>query len=312
MNNANQPVRACPALGLKDDAVTSLSFPSNGNYCHRSTPIATPRFAHQQEFCLGGKFRECPLFLSQEGMPLPLELRIPIKPPRLTGNNSRYYVGFFLVVLLVILAGGWAIARQPISPMGIGMETQPDLELGISDSRTPMPVTGTASLLPMPWPTSVIPVSTAGNSNTGTATSVNSRSPISPTSMPSKHQMEVPIGTEYKFVIHKVLDGENLDTLAARYDTSSEAIVSVNYGLTSSIWLDSVLVIPIGFSDYEKLPAFLVYQVKQTDRGISVESLAKQLRVNALELKYYNGWTNPGDRPLVGDLVLVPRRRSMP
>jgi hypothetical protein len=72
------------------------------------------------------------------------------------------------------------------------------------------------------------------------------------------------------------------------------------------------LVIPTGFSDAAKLPSFIVYQVSEQNRGISVEEMAKYLQVSAADLKYYNGWTNAGDRPLVGDYLLVPRRRPMP
>ena len=126
------------------------------------------------------------------------------------------------------------------------------------------------------------------------------------------HQLDVLIGTDYKFVIHIVLAGENLDLLAARFDTSVEAIEMVNYFQSNPGWSGTMLVIPVGFTDVDRFPSFVVYQVLEKDRGISVEDLAENLRVTVMDLKYYNGWTNSGDRPLVGDLILVPRRRPMP
>jgi hypothetical protein len=131
-----------------------------------------------------------------------------------------------------------------------------------------------------------------------------------PSSTPS--QLEVPIGTDYKFVIHKVQTGESFESLAAKYNTSAEAIVAVNHGQGPTAWVDALLIIPLGFTDTTKLPGFVIYQVKPEQRGISVENMAKSLRVNPLDLKYYNGWTDPGDRPLVGDLLLVPRPRIQP
>jgi hypothetical protein len=123
--------------------------------------------------------------------------------------------------------------------------------------------------------------------------------------------LDVLIGTDYKFVIHKVLTGEDLNQYAAKYNTSVEAIIAVNYGLDSIAWVDTLLVIPVDFTDFSKLPYFVIYKVKREEIGISVENMAKRLRVNPLDLKYYNGWTSPGDRPLVGDLLLVPRPRPI-
>jgi LysM repeat protein len=124
--------------------------------------------------------------------------------------------------------------------------------------------------------------------------------------------LDVVIGTDYKFVIHQVSTGEDLSQYAKKYNTSVAAILAVNYGLAGPVWVDVLVVIPVGFTDFSKLPSFVVYEVKPEERGNSVADIAKRLRVNPLDLKYYNGWTSDGDRPLVGDLLLVPRPRPMP
>jgi LysM repeat protein len=130
-----------------------------------------------------------------------------------------------------------------------------------------------------------------------------------PTNTPS--QLEVLIGTDYKFVIHKVLTGEDLNQYATKYNTSVDAIKAVNYGQDPIPWVNTLLVIPVDFTDYSRLPSFVIYEVKREEVGISVDDMAKRLRVSPLDLKYYNGWTSPGDRPLVGDLLLVPRPRPI-
>jgi len=146
-----------------------------------------------------------------------------------------------------------------------------------------------------------------------TSTLIGSITPVATAiTFAGQHQLEVPIGTDYKFIIHRVLGGENLEQYATKYDTSVQAIIALNYAPITPLWSNMLVVIPLGFTDYVKLPSFKVYQVKETDRGISVEDLAAYLHVSPLDLKYYNGWTQDGDRPLVGDFLLVARPRLLP
>jgi LysM repeat protein len=126
-----------------------------------------------------------------------------------------------------------------------------------------------------------------------------------------KHELDAIIGTDYQFVMHFVQAGETLDQLASRYDTSVDAIKTINYFQNNPGWSGTLLVIPVGFTDVSMLPSFVVYQVSEKDRGVTIDDLAKGLKVSTMELQYYNDWTNDGDRPLVGDFVLVPRRRPM-
>lgn len=127
-----------------------------------------------------------------------------------------------------------------------------------------------------------------------------------PTSIVYKRGLDIPIGDYYKFVIHKTKSGERLETYAEKYNTTVEAILAINYKLTNPTWSSILFVIPVGFSNVEDLPIFVVYEVKPDDRGISTEGLANLLRVNPVDLKYYNGMSAAGERPLVGDLILVP------
>ena len=297
MTDKGDTPRTCPSLGLMDDKDTSLGFPSNWNTCQRSSPIATPRFEHQAEFCLGGKYGECPLFLSQQARPMPQALRNPRNSSDKTGNNSLRNFGIALMVFVAVLAFGWkAAAGQWVSSPLIAQATW-----------TASPSEEPALLLLSPPTISVSVISTLTPASSAMETSVTI-----PINTLSKNRLEVPIGTQYKFVIHKILEGETMDQFAAQFNTSVEAIVAVNYSRKNPGWSGTLLVIPFGFTDFAKLPSFVVYQVAENDRGTSVEKLAKSLRVAPLDLKYYNGWTNDGDRPLVGDYLLVPRLRPNP
>ena len=311
MNNESHTNHPCPYLGLMDDADTSSGFPSNWNYCYRSKPIAPPRFKHQEKFCLSEKYSQCPVFLSRQVAPLPDDLRIPHSSSDMTRNNSHRNLMIVLTVFIAVLVLGWGILNQGMfAAPGIGKETQTSFATALSKATDKSLPTMTASPLPQLTYTMTLPASSGNVTITEMPTPTPTLSRTSPTSTPSR--LDVPIGTDYKFVIHRVLDGENLDQYAAKYNTSVEAILAVNYKLKHPAWTDTLVVIPIGFTDVAKLPSFVVYQVSEKDRGISVELLAKYLRVTPLDLKYYNGWTNAGDRPLVGDYLLVPRPRPIP
>jgi len=119
----------------------------------------------------------------------------------------------------------------------------------------------------------------------------------------------LPIGADHKFVIHRVLYGENLNQYAAKYATSVNAILAANYNLKSPLWVDALVIIPVGFTDVTGLPLFEAYQVK--DAGRSVESLAQELGVAAADLKKYNA-ISAGKSLAVGDWLLIPRPRPAP
>lgn len=304
MNNPVQPNRICPHLGLRDDATTSSGFPSIINACHRSDPIASPRFKHQEEFCLSEKYVKCPVFVRQYAAPLPEDLRIPTGSSEIIRENFRRNLVIILAVFIVVSVLIWSIARPGQFSQGFEKENWrafPSLVPSSTVTSSPMMTPSPASSLTR------TPTSTRASISTATMTPATP-----PTVAQPNHQLDVLIGTEYKFVIHVVLAEENLDLLAVRYDTSVEAIEMVNYFQSNPGRSGAMLVIPVGFTDVARFPSFVVYQVIETDRGVSVEDLAKNLRVTSMDLKYYNGWTNSGDRPLVGDLLLIPRRRPMP
>jgi LysM repeat protein len=296
MNELGRINRTCPSLSLMDDKDTSLGFPSKWNTCQQSVPIATPRFEHQKEFCLGGKYSECPLFLSQQAMPLPHELRIPRSSSDITAKNFRRNFVIALIFFVVVLAVGWKVTsvRGEVSPV-VAQATW-----------TASSFTKPTSMAISPPTISVAVIPTLTLASGGTATSV-----AIPISSPSNHQLEQPIGTDIKFVIHKIVQGETLNQLAEKFDTSVEAILAVNYTKKNPGWSGTLLVIPIEFTDFARLPGFVVYQVAEKDRGTTVEKMAEYLQVDPLELKYYNGWTTDGDRPLVGEYLLVPRPRPI-
>ena len=317
--------RTCPYLGLWDDADTSLAFPSVWNNCFRSHPPAIPKLKHQAEFCLSDNYRACPLFLSQQSMPLPKHLRAlsdPLKKKRISFGRNLVIL-LVLAVIMLVLAWGY-LSGGSFAPLTIGTKT-PTASITAAPTSTNTPsLTATASLTSTTTQTATMRVIASGSvtiTSPPTRTAATTRTPSlaplpihtatrvqtkTPTLSLSSHRLDLPIGTDHKFVIHKVLNGENLNQYAATYNTSVEAILAVSYKLKAPVWVDSLVVIPVGFTDVAGLPSFEAYQLIKSGR--SVEALAQELGVAAADLKYYNAIVD-GESLLIGDWLLIPRAR---
>ncbi len=206
-------------------------------------------------------------------------------------------------LILIILI----IARCQSGNATLPTEKSPAIFPAPSMTATLPPSTATSMINPSIFYAS--PTATSTFTSPLAATLTFTPTPL-PTSILNKRGLDIPIGDYYKFVIYKTKGGERLEEFAEKYNTSAEAILMINYRLTNPVWSDILFVIPVGFSNVEKLPIFVVYQIKGDDRGTSWDMLAALLRVNPVDLKYYNGVIAAGDRPLVGDLILVPWPRQ--
>ena len=287
----------CPYLGIRNDATTSLAYPSAYNYCHRTRPIEPANIEHQQSFCLAAAHSQCPVFKSEEGdSPMPEEIRGHGIQPR---TKKRKFGMGILIILLVFLAGGVFIGFNSkalaLLPFG-GRRTSGAGTLPISLATQ----TGTmnASLTPTLQQTTVIASATPTASNTPSLT---------PTPRPVL-SLDVPLGVGGQFLIHKVLEGDSMSALAKRYGTTVDAIRLANLNLRSPLQPDWFIVIPVGLTDLSGFPAFEVYLVKES---IRVDNLAATLSVDATQFAYYNN-LSPDYVLLPGDWLLVPRSQNTP
>jgi hypothetical protein len=112
-------------------------------------------------------------------------------------------------------------------------------------------------------------------------------------------------GSDQGYLVHIVAVGETLDRIADHYDTTVEAIMTVNYELKPPVWVQYPIVIPVGAKDVTGLPAFKVYVVEAYE-VISVEALADVLGVDAAALGLYNLCTGSNCQFNQGDVLLVP------
>lgn len=101
--------------------------------------------------------------------------------------------------------------------------------------------------------------------------------------------LDTPFGGATKFILHKILPGENLTIYADTYQTTTNAIMAVNYRLPLPVWADWIVVIPYKTDVVNTLPPFEPYQA--LNMRISIEELARQLGTDAASLATYNGFT---------------------
>jgi hypothetical protein len=273
-------VSSCPYLGLRGDPETQVSFPSQSNFCHHLKTSAPVSLEYQRAFCQSAHHTQCLVF-HQEG-----HLRLPVEAQVIASNGKiirRSWILVIALVLILLAVGGIALGPldQGISSLSLPISPHTNKTLPApSGTARPSPSLPALSgalgyFTPTTFrPTAALPSGTVAFEVTlATATCA----PLG---------LETPVGTNPTLLIHRVLPGENLELIAAHFDTSIEAIQNINYFLPSPLWADLPLVVPLGRTQTVGLPQFEAYEVSAN--GIEVEQLAQSLGVDAMQLRKYN------------------------
>lgn len=292
----NFSTNICPHLGMKDDQTTPVGYPSTRNVCYHSRKEEIPNLNYQRSTCLGGRFRRCPLFYSEELEWMPRSIRYRQRN-FFEDSKKLIYIALALLLLTVVLL--ILVFHRQWTPI-------------VSQLLIPSWQKTQSVRTFQPFPTSTLAMSliedpTESGESTPTPTLTITAEPtatVTATMTPVNLALENPIGGDTQFIIHRVLAGESLFEYARDYDTNVDAIREVNYGLPPILYVDLIVIIPIGVDDPEGLPQFEAFQV--TMRGWTVESLAEELSADPESLSKYNNLPmeykfNPGD------WVLVPR-----
>ena len=277
--------RACPHLGLHHDADTSLAFPSKGNFCHFKSPVVSPGLSHQAEYCLAENHKHCLVFLGQEPLPHPRNKSNSGRP--LTGSRNLIFAltGIAILILLGVgfMASGAVVNKTSSATVAAIESVIPEISTTRKPFITPQPYLSATPLLE--------PIIVAPNPSSGL----------------SLRRLDVEIGSKYKFVIHKVQSGENMNLYGDKYATTVEAILEINPSLKLPMRVGAIVVIPVGISDVSTLPVFEVYEVKQS--GMTVEEIADEMNSSVDDIKYYNALGNE-ETMLAGDWLLIPHSRA--
>lgn len=326
----------CPYLGLQDDRFTALAFPSNWNFCYRAKPPASIVLSHQSEACLNPQYVYCPVYLRTRTGPLPHELRgtASVRVP------SRGLGLLLLLLLLILLAAGLfygprllAVVRKdgssPASPQAsatfmsfsVVTQTPNQVETALASWTNPALIIPTS--LPTSTPTVNLTETTATPTGTNTLT-VTPSNTLTPTNTPNLtatqaialtmtmspyasgtcgHSLDVSFGTNPAFVIHQLERGANLNMYANKYQTTTDAILAINYHLSMPVQPGWVIVIPVGTSNVSKVPPFELYQA--ANAVMSTDEMARKLGTDPQLLRQYNAFVEPCT--MFSGWMLVPR-----
>ena len=280
----------CPFLGLQDDSSTAYQFASHAHRCFHARPLSAVKLDAQRKYCLTFNHADCEEFIRTPNTALPASLRFENGSKLLEVTRKRW-VWIFLLVLALLISIAWLIRSRV--PLGSGNPAQAPIVVmstDLKDTATQALHTKPTQVQPTTSPTIVV-----------TATTTQELKTIIPAVRPP-HYLETPIGLEQKLIIHRVLVGESLPSIANHYMTTTEAIQSVNYSLPIPMLIDWLVVVPPNQIDVKGLPAFKAYIVTA---DVSVTSLAEQLSVDPGLLELYNGLIGE-DTLKTGEWVLVP------
>jgi len=283
----------CPHLGMQNDPETYLNYPSVWNLCYHARPLVVPALNHQRIACLGRSYTQCPIYMKEANGKMPPELAEQVD--RL--NGKKWLLGLLIVVALLLLGGAILLVRQfnkpAVSPPTADLTRTSQVEL-----------TGAMSLTSLAAETGTL-VAAQSTAVPSTPVPTAQVTPVATEQAPVVgHELDSPIGSDQKFIIHRILDGESLEQFAVLYNTDRETIKAVNYLLPVPLWINWLIIIPLDLTAPGDLPTFEAYLV--TDEKVTVDKLAEKMALDPQQLAYYNGV----DREAVfesGDWLLIPR-----
>jgi LysM repeat protein len=115
--------------------------------------------------------------------------------------------------------------------------------------------------------------------------------------------LDTTIGPASPFLIHRVKEGDTLFYIAETFNSSVEAILAANDLEGLPLWVDKLLVIPVGDVNVGDLPVFDVYQVPP--EGTTVIQVAELFHSDPEAIRVYNNLGEGEDLPS-GRWLIVP------
>jgi hypothetical protein len=279
------------------------------------------------EACLKQEHVDCPLYLAEIERALPSNLRgsstVPARRAHGKKRNSKIITRIVLLAAILTGIALWQTGFLPIpSPRPIPTPSLVAVSTGVPSSTattnaawtnpalviTVKPRTPTRRASQTPQGTISPPAATSTFTHTPSHTPTSPPTQTAPPTLPPGscgHALDVQFGTEYKFVIHRVVGGNTLDLFISKYETNLEAILAVNFSLHVPLWADEIIVIPVGRTDTRGIPPFATYQA--SGETISMDQLALQLSTDAQSLQKFNAFDDTCTTFV--NWLLVPRWR---
>lgn len=255
----------CPYLGFIDDDGTAMSYPSDGNICHKCMPINTPNAQYQREYCLSQKHANCIVFKANTNQPMPKEMVI-VKVNSKNGVRKLILsISLFTLLLTSIFLLLLSNQKLPILNEPTTNTTEPSMKF----EKSPTIIMPTMTPTSIQTPTKPVPTETS-------------------TPLPL-HFLETPIGIEKKLIVHKILEGETLIALAEKYSTTIDSIKEINV-FAETLRANSIWIIPVGQSDVSEYPQLKAIII--TEDGITLEDVALQYMVDSSVVSKLNDVPN--------------------
>ncbi len=222
---------------------------------------------------------------------MPAELRGPFK---LSSAQRKTILSLVLIILLVIALV--FVIRGPLPTWLSGMmDAVPSRIEGISLFQGAASA-GASDAHGQPKPTVTLQELSAAATQVAASTAA---APAATASL-SKPENES-YGEHGPYLIHKVAEGESLDSLAEGFGSTPEAIAAVNQFLPDPLWEGWLMVIPSGISEPKGQPSFEVYLAAAQS---NINDLAQKLEVDPQALTEYNTLDTSGEIP-AGTWLLI-------
>jgi hypothetical protein len=298
----------CPFIGLSTDALTAMENPSPQNNCHKSKPLSPPSLAYQREFCLNVTYTRCKLFSTDVRKPIPSDLAEESTKKRKRIPGILWILSGIILLGVILVSSGLFSAwfLSPLADKGITPTAGIVSAIKITAGE-PSPQGKKEEPEPEPadqgWMAeSTLVIESQVQPTTGLT-------PITVYTEDPPHLLLTPFGTEHVFLLHRVTGGEDLNAIANKYQTSTEAIRAINYNMTLELWVDTVIIIPVNQTDVTGITPMITLEITgnaktvqelATENGISPELLGA---VNARSTEYIFQ---------IGEWVIIPNEPPSP
>ncbi len=290
------PAPNCPYLGLRADRESFVAYPSLMNCCYHTRNTAFINLDYQEGTCLGEAYVRCPVYQSQKRGRLP---RVAAAPDYVRQHFLSYWSMRILLSLMAILAAGalfWVLSSSTLlqswfskpDPGDIVAYTAPTYQYSIPTVEGYMPGAGGTGENLTPQPTETFLWNTDGTPNIA--------------------DTEKAMANHPRLKIYQVKNGDNLDALATKFQTTPRAIIDINYTIRIPLFVDEVIIVPEGITDIRSFPRFEARKIQQRS------PVAEICRINACSIEQFQQYNESiiitvDEVPTVleGIWVLIPR-----
>lgn len=255
----------CPYIGLFSDAQTAMENPSPQNFCHNLKPVSSPSLAHQSAFCLKDTFTQCQYFSEKAENPGYVE------SAKINQKNRKWMLLVLVALLGFALLGVIFFARGELSAWLIPPAPQkgstPVLDLTASTQVPSVEPVQTKTVVDLK-PTAPVELAESTLTMENQTQPTSGLTPILIKAEETLQSTQTPVAKGRVFLLHRVSRGEDLLAIAEKYNTSVDAIRTVNYNIAPELWVDTMIVIPVDQTDVTGVTPMIPLEITGSEKSI--------------------------------------------